>query len=141
MSDNNPAGIPVYGDSTQIDVLHDMAERVHKVNVDNGWFDADRSIGDGMALLHSEVSEAFDAWRKHGFEDVLKCTTAAGASPAVDHVHHAGCKPEGYGSELADVLIRLLDQAKRDGVDLHAEFERKLAYNATRGYRHGGRAV
>lgn len=124
------AGIPVYGDSTQQDVLADMAARVKRVNKANGWYEADRSVGDGMALLHSEVSEAFDAWRKHGFEDMSYPN--GGPDRLIAQV-----KPEGYGSELADVLIRLLDQADRDGVDLAAEFERKLAYNATRGYRHG----
>jgi NTP pyrophosphatase (non-canonical NTP hydrolase) len=137
---NNPAGIPVYGDSTQIDVLADMATRVRHVNVENGWYDANRSIGDGMALLHSEVSEAYDAWRKTSFEQTYECDWEDNTFSGT-HEHVYTCKPTGYGSELADVLIRLLDQADRDGVDLHAEFERKLAYNTTRGYRHGGRAV
>jgi NTP pyrophosphatase (non-canonical NTP hydrolase) len=114
-------------------ILQEMADEVKRVNVENGWFDADRSIGDGMALLHSEISEAFDAWRKHGFGD--QTTFAQNTDPIVWD------KPEGYGSELADVLIRLLDQADRDNVDLVFEFERKLAYNRTRGYKHGGRAV
>lgn len=135
-------------------VLRQMAADVREVNEANGWFDGDRSVGDGMALLHEEVAEAFSAWRKHGFADRIE------AMPHYfQEAHCARCganredayrnddmicgvpKPEGYGSELADVLIRLLDQADRDGVDLVAEFERKLAYNATRGYRHGNRRV
>lgn len=126
--------------------------------VDDATLLADRTVGDGIALLHSKVSEAFDAWRKHGFADqtesadrfhafneyvsgdpvgvfCLKCGNSA------DNVYHGLPKPEGYGSELADVLIRLLDQASRDGVDLTAEFDRKIAYNRARGHRHGGRAV
>jgi NTP pyrophosphatase (non-canonical NTP hydrolase) len=113
---------------TRLAVFEEMAQEVHDVNHANGWFDSGRTVGEGIALLHSEVSEAFDAWRKHGFEDVTTESLPAD-------------KPEGYGSELADVLIRLLDQADRDGVNLVAEFERKLAYNRTRGYRHGGRKI
>lgn len=50
-------------------------------------------------------------------------------------------KPEGFGSECADVLIRLLDTCKRRGVNLAFEFERKLEHNKSRGYRHGGKTL
>jgi len=46
---------------------------------------------------------------------------------------------EGVGSEFADVFIRLLDYCSRFDVDLEAEYERKMAYNRTRPYRHGNR--
>lgn len=120
-------------------VLQSMASAVAQVNRDNGWYDEDVSVGDMCALLHSEVSEAFDAWRKHGFDDQ---TPAALLDPVQARAGKDRLpKPEGYGSELADVLIRLLDQCTRHGVDLAGEFERKLAYNRTREYRHGGRRV
>jgi len=45
------------------------------------------------------------------------------------------------GSELADVLIRLLDMSDVFGIDLAAEYERKVAYNRGRAFQHGGRTV
>lgn len=119
-------------------MIQAMAAEVRAVNMTNGWFEKDRTIGEGMALLMSEGAEAFDAWRKYGFEDTIdldKCKH----DPSDPHID--SCKPIGYGSELADVLIRLLDQCDRDDVDLIEEFHRKLAYNRTRGYQHGGRRV
>lgn len=113
-----------------------MQELVEAVNVKNGWFDKDRTFGDDIALLHSEVSEAFEAFRKHGIKDVTEVPD--GIDP---YEIRALPKPEGVGSELADVLVRLLDTAERYDVDLVAEFWRKLQYNATRGYRHGNRNV
>lgn len=106
------------------DALADAQERVYAVNVDNGWFEDDRTVGDDIALLHSEVSEMLEAFREGGLGDLT-----------------VGLKPEGFGSEAADVLVRLLDTCKRRGINLAWEFERKLAYNKTRGYKHGGKTL
>lgn len=118
-----------------------MQQLVKEINEANGWFDKDRTFGDEMALLHSEVSECFEAYRKQNIDDMTKqlCnhTTSLGHHSVPEHI----CKPEGVGSELADILIRLLDTCGRYNIDLEDEFNRKLRYNATRGYRHGNRLV
>lgn len=46
-------------------------------------------------------------------------------------------KPEGFGIELADALIRIADLAERHGIDLEAMIALKSAYNETRPYMHG----
>lgn len=134
--------------------LQSAASLVQQCNRDNGWFDAERSVLEGHMLIVTEVAEMSEAWRETGLAD-----TTAPDPQIVDHEYqndghgrpehapHCECvvrpaklpKPEGYGSECADVLIRLLDQCTRDGVDLAGEFSRKLEYNRTRGYRHGGK--
>ena len=106
------------------DALHEAQNRVYAVNSANGWFDDERTVGEDIALLHSEVSEALEAYRDGGLEDQT-----------------VGAKPEGFGSEMADLFVRLLDTCKRRGVNLAYEFERKLEYNGTRGYRHGGKRM
>src|SRR5262249_40737012 len=40
-----------------------------------------------------------------------------------------------------DVLIRLLDVCDIYGIDLATEYERKMAFNRTRPYQHGGRTL
>lgn len=118
--------------------LRDAQDRVYAANEANGWFEDDRTVGDDIALLHSEASEMLEAYRDGGLADQTK---------EVEH-HDLGAgvagvtilpKPEGFGSEAADVFIRLLDTCKRRGVDLAFEFERKLSWNQARGHRHGGK--
>lgn len=128
---------------TMSHVLSAMTEEVRSVNVANGWYDADRDFGMEIALLHSEVSEMLEAYRDGGIGDQTR-SPDTGCEPCIvggfgDHSQHRPIKPEGVGSECADVLIRLLDTCKRYDIDLAHEFRRKLAYNATRGYKHGGK--
>lgn len=111
--------------------LQDAQDRVLAVNKANGWFEDDRTVGDDLALIHSEVSEALEAFRDWGLEDATAKPTPLGEISLP--------KPEGFGSEMADILIRLLDTCERRGVDLAFEFERKLAHNTQRGYKHGGK--
>lgn len=113
--------------------LKEMENFVFKINMKNGWFEGERTFGDDIALLHSEVSEMLEAYRSFGTED-------ATLPPRVDGIGRQ-TKPEGIGSEAADVLVRLLDTCRRWEIDLAYEFQRKCAYNETRGHRHGGKKL
>lgn len=136
--------------------LKEMQAEIREVNEANGWFESDRTVGDDVALLHSEVSEVFEAYRDGGLPDqtgyhviipsslVAEIGDVAKARQIYLEVEEAegrSPKPEGFGSECADVLIRLLDTCERRGVDLDFEYVRKIAFNRTRGHRHGGKRV
>ena len=128
------------------ELLMEAENEVYAVNQSNGWFDDSRTVGDDIALLHSEVSEAFEAYRDWGLGDMTdeKCKYQSDGEPAHSESKLLGmhlCKPEGFGSELADILVRLLDTSRRHGIDLGHEFWRKLDYNRTRGHKHGGKRV
>lgn len=112
--------------------LGEMTQDVVDVNKANGWYDDNRTFGDGIALIHSELSEALEAYREYGLEDMTDVYL---------HPDESLAKPEGVGSELADVFIRLLDTCARYGIDLEAEYLRKHEFNKTRGYRHGGKLL
>lgn len=117
--------------------LKQLTKYIDKTNRDNGWYESDRTVGDGMALLHTEVSEAFEAFR-----DLGHCNAEYDASKGlIDKNGMAWWKPIGVDSELADVLIRLLDECSRQNIDLVLAVQQKMRYNALRGYRHGGKVV
>jgi NTP pyrophosphatase (non-canonical NTP hydrolase) len=199
--------------------LAEMTAEIRANNIEKGWRRAeggpgDNTWGDYLALLHSEVSEALEAYRDHRLEDATavpgRCCQV-GEMCATHDQHFSRCgelpKPEGVGSEFADVLIRLLDMcdvfdvdafdmdveladvtpmspgmadmptddgtfgdwmawlhkqvaetiqdtyvtalllravvtaAEHFGIDLTAEYERKIAYNRTRSFQHGGRTL
>jgi len=114
-------------------VLSMMQGEVVDCNKANGWYDKDRTFGEGVALIHSEVSEMLEAYRRWGIEDVT------GRFSLGDE--NIMPKPEGIGSEAADVLIRLLDECARQNIDLGFEYRRKMEYNQSRGYRHGNKIL
>lgn len=120
--------------------LQELQATGREINEALGWYDSERAFGDDIALLHTEVSEMFEAYRRWGLDDATQAVvneaveSLTGEKPVLP-------KPEGVGSEAADVLIRLLDTCERNGIDLGSEVERKFAFNRTRAYRHGNKRV
>lgn len=88
---------------------------------ENGWWDRDEPDDRLIVLMHAELSEAIEALR-HG-------------NPPSDHI------PEfsGVEEELADVVIRIFDMAGRHQYRVAEAIVAKMAFNQTRGYKHGGK--
>lgn len=83
-----------------------------------------------MQLIGDEVTEAHEELRSGRAMDEQYLNGGPGKE----------LKPEGIPSEMADVLIRILHVMGRKKVPLGTVVKGKLAYNATRGHRHGGRS-
>lgn len=106
--------------------LNSLAKEVHTTAVDKGWWDnaARRDVGMVLALIHSEVSEALEAYRDG--HSLFEVWTADG-------------KPEGVPIEFADVIIRVLDACAGWAIDIDEAMAIKMTYNRTRPARHGGK--
>lgn len=104
------------------DILLSLGEVIVSVNRDNGWnvatpssWDEQYKIPSVLALIHSEVSEALEAFRNHDKELFVE--------------------------ELADIAIRLFDLSHGLGVSLAPAILSKIERNRGRGFRHGGKKV
>lgn len=86
--------------------LRVFAKNVHENAVNHGWWDEERSFAELIALCHSELSGALEEYRK-------------GHQPNETYYSEGG-KPEGIPSELAYVIIRILDMCGKYGIDIGA---------------------
>ena len=104
--------------------LNQLAKEIHKTAVEHGWHDDKRSFPEVIALCHSELSEALEEYRND--------------RPL--YYEFKG-KPEGVAVEMIDCLIRILDWAASENVDVDKLLKIKHEYNKTRPYRHGGKKI
>jgi NTP pyrophosphatase (non-canonical NTP hydrolase) len=105
--------------------LRSLAKAAHSTAVEKGWWDRPRSLPEQFVLMHSEISEAVEEVRK----------------PDARPFYLVDKKPEGWGVELADCVIRIMDTCEHYKVDLQALIEMKMRYNESREHRHGGKVL
>lgn len=105
-----------------------LCREANEASARAGWQDEYRSVGDLIALMHTELSEAFEEYRK-----------GKGVTEVYFNPGHA--KPEGMPIELADAVIRIAQFCGQYGIDLETAVRQKMAYNETRGRRWEGKKL
>lgn len=137
--------------------IHEMMAEVAEWLKAKGW-DDDRTFGDELILIVSELIEALEAFREHGYEEwtsyqpvirgtkmpkmnngqVMAMAVAMGVEASTLLINP---RREGVGPELAGCLVRILDSCSRHGFMPGIQFRAEMDYNWTRAFRHGGRAL
>lgn len=125
------------------DVFAMMQERINEWAERKGWNHdgAPTSFGDICALMHTEISEAFEEHRNNRALDEVWFNHSK-ALPNPERENHMS-KPEGIPIEFADLLIRVLHHfgGRTPNTNLGNCVVMKMDYNDLRPRLHGGKKV
>jgi NTP pyrophosphatase (non-canonical NTP hydrolase) len=115
--------------------INELARQIYDDAKEKGWHPDDNNFDAFFERacnnLHDEISELHEAWRNNKLHEL--CDKA-------EKMRTSGIQPLNcLEEEMADIIIRCLDNCVTWGVDPLSVIERKMAYNKTREFRHGGK--
>src|SRR5277367_4101704 len=123
-----------FADAKTLTTLRDEAYENARAH---GFHDVNRTVGDAMMLLCTEVVEAFEAFREGAPLNEMKYEGSDVFKGSDGKLH----KPVGVPSEIADIVIRCFDFCGEHNIDLERVVLEKMAFNRTRPFRHGNKAL
>lgn len=108
--------------------LTELSKEIHKNAIEHGWCDRERSLGEIIALCHSELSEALEEFRNgkpnaYVVRDTSTFPQYESCKKEITDIHNwrEDEKPEGIATELADCIIRILDYCGEYNIDVDKE--------------------
>ena len=131
-------------------MINQLAREIHENNKRKGFYDTQKNIGEMLALIHSEVSEALEADRNGRYEEKILAEVDGHhqyISPAKfvmsikDDVEfqlqHEIKVKDTVEAELVDVLIRTFDMLHYLEADIEDFLAAIMRYNSLRKHKHG----
>jgi len=118
-------------------MINELAKEIYENAKSKGFHEGEKNIGEMLCLIHSEVSEALEADRKH--QRTLSNIGAVNGWISDDEFKRSfqDNVKDTFDDELADIMIRVMDLAHHKGIDLEAHIKAKMRYNSLRQHKHG----
>ena len=119
-------------------MINELAQEIHQNNKSKGFYEDKKNIGEMLALIHSEVSEALECDRKE-----KECSNETAQDIAIIDDNDAFKMAFGlhvkdtFSAELADIMIRVMDLAAYKGINLELFINAVMRNNSLREYKHG----
>lgn len=120
--------------------INDLACAIYQRNVEKGFYEKEKNIGEMLCLIHSEVSEALEADRNRSYAMLTEPqrNVLMGWTGSDDFIKDYKDKVKGsFEEEMADIFIRLLDMCAFKGIDIEFHVKAKMRYNLSREKYHG----
>lgn len=122
--------------------LNELSKQFHQFQIDAGF--TDNNITQRLMLVVSEVSEAFEAFRK----DKRAVDTFNIKNIDIDNIEENNevsyfkqefevAYKDTLEDEMADTIIRILAFCGENGIDIEKHIKYKMKYNELRGYKYG----
>jgi len=148
-------------------MINEFSKQIHENNKAKGFYDDKKNIGEMLALIHSEVSEALECDRKGKYyfnsicddhrewlidrmADPNRTTFREWLIDGMADLNETTFSDDNFfkeqfenwikdtfEDELADIMIRVMDLAAFKGVNLEKHIKVKMRYNALRPHKHG----
>lgn len=122
-------------------MINELAKEINQNAVNKGFYDVEKNIGEMLALIHSEVSEALECDRKDKYFKTLRLPLSNYEKLPDDlfKVQFAQDVKDTFEDELGDIMIRVMDLAGYRNIDLEQHIKAKMRFNSLREHKHGKR--
>jgi len=117
-----------------VEGLNDLSKQFHQFQIDAGFTDS--NITQRLMLVHSEISEAFEAFHKDEYANL----EAYKNHLITQSFETSFCEwiKDSFEDEIADAVIRLLAMCAENNIDIEKHIQLTMKYNQTRGFKFGG---
>lgn len=120
--------------------IKEIQREIHQVNVEKGFWEDRKNVGEVLMLIVSELGEALEAHRSGksaDYQSFAQFTETQNATGEEYAELFRDYMKDTFEDEIADTVIRIFDMCEGFGIDLEAHIVAKLEYNKTRPYKHG----
>ena len=118
-------------------MINKLSKEIHENNKSKGFYDSEKNIGEMLALIHSEVSEALECDRKGMYSNRTPIALKNMMNESDFKGMFERLVKNTFQDELADIMIRVMDLAAFKGIDLESHIMAKVKYNTMRPHKHG----